>query len=306
MKVQRPTDPSGRDFTGYGRRPPRIEWPDGARLALNIALNYETGAEYSFADGDGRNEAIAELPGFAVQDARNLQTESIYEYASRAGAFRLLRIFDEFGIKTTCFAAAKALERNPEICEWLRESNHEVCAHGLRWNDEDVGSTIDAEQSRITEAVRLIADLCGERPVGWLSRRPSENTRVLLARDGGFLYDSNSYADDLPYYVDVESAPLLVIPYTLVYNDAKFFFGGFNSPSDFVDYCTRAIDIYLSEAGECPKMMSIGIHGRWMGQAGRASAMAEVIAYAKSRGGVWFSRRDEIARWWLSTYPPEM
>jgi len=295
-----------RDLTGYGRAGFTAQWPGGKNLALNIVVNYETGAEFNYADGDERNEGIAELPGFADKEHRDLHVESIYEYASRAGVFRLLRMFEDRDLKVTMFAAARALERNPDLCDWIKAAGHEPCSHGYRWNDEDPRLSRAEQFAQIVAAVESITATCGERPVGWQSRRPSVATRELLASEGGFLYDSNSLADDLPYYVQAAGRPFLVVPYSFVYNDAKFFFGGFASPSDFVDYCIRAIDVYLREgrAGQ-PKMMSIGVHGRWMGQAARASALEEVLDYALAQGDVWITRRRDIAEWWLAEYPPE-
>jgi peptidoglycan/xylan/chitin deacetylase (PgdA/CDA1 family) len=299
------SEPTGhdRDFVGYGRNAPQVQWPDGARLAISLVINYETGAEYSHPDGDARNEAIGELPGWPDQSQRNLQVESVYEYDSRAGTYRLLRMFDRYGVKCTFFAAARALERNPEVCAWIRGAGHEACSHGWRWNDEDPTTSREEEGKRIRLAIDSITKTCGERPVGWFSRRESVNTRELLVEEGGFLYDSNAYNDDLPYYVNVSGKPFLVIPYSLVYNDAKFFFGGFSSPSDFVDYCCRAID-YLSEEGSShPSILTLGLHGRWMGQAGRASALREVIEHGLAKRA-WFPRRVDIAKTWMEQFPP--
>jgi peptidoglycan/xylan/chitin deacetylase (PgdA/CDA1 family) len=307
VNVRTEADHYDRDYVGYGRNIPRVEWPDDARLALSIVVNYETGAEYNFADGDGRNEAIAELPGFADPTHRDLGVESVYEYASRAGVFRLLRLFDEYDVKTTFFAAAMALERNPEAADWLIASGHEPCAHGYRWNDADPGLDRDSLRELIRLAVESITRSCaGRRPVGWQSRRASVLTRELLVEEGGFIYDSNAWNDDLPYYAQVKSTPFLVVPYTLVYNDAKFFFGGVASPSDFMDYLRRAVDYYRDEGQTHPRMMSVGIHPRWMGQAARASVVKELIEYALDAGDVWIARREDIARWWMDKYPPSM
>ena len=292
-----------RDFIGYGRNIPEVVWPDNARVAVSIVVNYEEGSERSYLAGDNRNETLGEANRTLDPGYRDLATESTYEYGSRAGIFRLLRMFDRYGIKTTFFAAAVALEANPGVCDWLRQSGHEPCSHGWRWAEEWLLGR-DEEKRRIRLAVQSIERTCGERPVGWYSRwMPSIYTRELLVEEGGFTYDSNAYNDDLPYYTTVLGQPHLVVPYTLTYNDGRFLSAGW-SAADFLDLCRRGFDYLWDEGESHPKMMSIGLHPRTMGQAGRASALAEFIEYALARGAVWFARRRDIADWWRAHYPP--
>lgn len=292
-----------RDFVGYGVDLPSIKWPDGARLALSLVVNYEEGAERSRAFGDDVNEVMGELPRVVSPEHRDLATESVYEYGSRAGIHRLMRLLKTYEIRCTVFAAAVALERNPAFCATIRAHQHEVCGHGWRWSEEwtlDLGE----ERDRINRAVASIAATCGGRPVGWYSRwMPSEHTRELLVGEGGFLYDSNAYNDDLPYYVSIANRQHLVIPYTLTYNDSRYTWPGFG-PTEFVDLCRRGIDELLYEGETHPRLLSIGLHARLSGQAGRSNAVREIIEYALDKGGVWFARRADIARWWLSNYPP--
>jgi peptidoglycan/xylan/chitin deacetylase (PgdA/CDA1 family) len=293
-----------RDFVGYGRRVPRVQWPGGARLALSLVLNYEEGSERSPLEGDGRSEGLGEVVRVVEGGSRDLATESVYEYGSRAGVFRLLRLFERLGVRVTFFAAAMALERNPEVGAWIREAGHEPCAHGWRWSEDWLVSR-EEEAARIRRAVASIERTCGRRPVGWYNRwMPSIHTRELLVEEGGFLYDSNAYNDDLPYYVSVHGVPHLVVPYTLTYNDVHYAYSGYGSPSEFVDTARRAIDFLCREGEEAPRMISIGLHARWSGQAGRASAVEEIVAYALNRGDVWVATRQQIAEHWRMLYPP--
>ncbi len=293
-----------RDFVGYGRSVPAAGWPGGARLALNLVLNYEEGSERSPLEGDGRSEGLGEVPRVVAGEGRDLATESVYEYGSRAGVFRLLRLCERLGVRVTFFAAAVALERNPEVGAWIREAGHEPCGHGWRWS-EDWLVPREEEAQRIRQAVASIERTCGTRPVGWYNRwMPSAHTRELLVEEGGFLYDSNAYNDDLPYYVPVLGRPHLVVPYTLAYNDVHYAYTTYSSPSAFVDTCRRAIDYLCREGDEAPRMMSIGLHARWSGQAGRASAVEEIVSHALSRGDVWVATRQEIALRWREHCPP--
>jgi peptidoglycan/xylan/chitin deacetylase (PgdA/CDA1 family) len=296
-----------RDFVGYGRNPPGIGWPDGAKVALNFAINYEEGSERSHAFGDDRNEGLAELAREFPAGVRDLAAESVYEYGSRAGIWRLARLFDEREVAVTLFASAVALERNPAVGEWIAERGHDVCAHGWRWEEHWTLSP-EEERQHIALAVESIERTCGARPVGWYCRYgPSVVTRELLVDEGGFLYDSDSYADDLPYLVDVRGHPHLVLPYTFTYNDVRYVSGtGFGSPADFVDLCRRALDELRSEgAAGTPKMMSIGLHPRWSGQAGRAAGLRDFLEYALGCGDVWIARRRDIAAWWLQNAPAD-
>ena len=289
-----------RDFVGYGRRLPKVVWPNGANVALNIIVNYEEGSEYSIPAGDGRNEGMAEMSYVMPPANRDLHAESIYEFGSRAGVMRLLRLFDEYGVKSTFFAAAVAVERNPEVGEWIRESGHDVAGHGWRWTDQWAMDR-DEERRTIAAAIESLERTCGSRPTGWFSRySASAHTRELLVEQG-LLYDSDSFADDLPYFTEVGGKRHLLIPYTMVYNDGRFVLAqGFSSPPDFVETLKRGLDELLREGrAGYPKLMSIGLHPRWIGQAARTSGLREFIEYALSLPDVWIARREDIARWWI-------
>lgn len=292
-----------RDFVGYGRDVPTVEWPGAARLAISIVLNYEEGSERSHAFGDGRNESLGEVARSVDDRYRDLATESVYEYGSRAGVHRLFRLFADEGVPCTVFGAAIAISRNLSVAEAIRDGGHEVCGHGLRWSEAWYDSP-EEEGAQIKQAVSLIEETCGERPVGWYNRwMPSPHTRELLIAEGGFTYDSNAYNDDLPYYAAAGSS-YLVVPYSLTYNDVRYINGNVGSPSDFLDYCTRAVDYLWDEGARAPKMLSIGLHPRFSGQAGRASAVRDLVRYAQAKGQIWFARRRDIADWWRDHYPP--
>ena len=288
-----------RDYVGYGRNVPKVVWPGEARIAINIVINYEEGSEVHMA-ADGRNEAaLGEIPYVMEARTRDLAMESVYEYGSRAGIWRLQRLFDEKRIPVTFFAAAVALERNPEVARWLRDSDHEPCSHGWRWEEMWLLSR-DQEKAHMQAAIESFEATCGRRPLGWYCRYgPSVNTRELLVEEGGFVYDSDAYNDDLPYYVEVTGKRHLIVPYSLTYNDVGFTLAqGYGSPSDFFDLLKRGFDTYWQEGASHPRMMNIGLHPRLIGQAGRASALADFIAYAQKKGGVWFATRLDIANWW--------
>lgn len=290
-----------RDLIGYGREVPRAEWPNGARVAVNIVVNYEEGSEYSIAAGDGRNEGVGELPHLTPPEYRDLRVESVYEYGSRAGIWRLLRLFDELGVKVTFFAASVALERNPAVAAAIREAGHEPAAHGWRWSEHWLLDR-EEERRRIHAAVATIERLCGERPRGWYCRYgPSVHTRELVVEEGGFRYDADAYNDDLPYFVEVVGRQHLVVPYTVVHNDIRFAVQGFPSPNDFFETCKAAFDELWKEGATHPRMMSIGLHPRLAGQPARTAALRAFIAYALEKGDVWFARRIDIAEhWWAN------
>ena len=288
-----------RDMIGYGSRPPKVTWPDGAALALSPVINYEEGSEYETGRGDDRSD-LGEFPGYAGEH-RDFCVESVFEYGSRVGVWNLFRLLDEYGLKTTVYASAEAIEKNPDVGAAIERAGHEPHGHGWRWT-EQFRMGVDEERAGIARAVETLERLCGSRPVGWYSRySPSINTRELLVEEGGFLYDSLPYNDDLPYYTPVNGRPHLVLPYnSLVYNDARYVFSqGFTSPSAFVDMCKRAIDEYRRQGhAGYPKMMSIGTHPRYSGQLGRLSALREILEYALECGDVWIARRRDIAEWW--------
>jgi peptidoglycan/xylan/chitin deacetylase (PgdA/CDA1 family) len=293
-----------RDLIGYGATPPVVEWVGSAHLALSIVVNYEEGSERSFAFGDKSNEGLGEMPRTVESEFRDLATESVYEYGSRAGIYRLLAILEEFHVPATLFAAAVALERNPPLCALLRQAEHEICGHGWRWSEEwDLSR--EEERDRIVRAVASIEQTCGQRIVGWCNRwMATTHTRNLLVEIGDFLYDSNAYNDDLPYWTTASGRGHLVVPYTLTYNDVRYVSGGTGSPQAFVDSCKRGIDeLWREGARGAPKMMSIGLHARWSGQAARASALREILDHVGEIGQVWVATRRQIADVWRSQFP---
>jgi putative urate catabolism protein len=301
-------NPYPRDLIGYGAQPPNAAWPNGARVALQMVMNYEEGSEYSIPDGDGISETyLTEVPGATLgPDKRDLIVESIYEYGSRAGFWRLMRMFEERKIHVTVFGAALALERNPDAARAIVAAEHEVCSHGWRW----VGfqnMPIEQEREEMQRAIASIEKTIGQRPLGWYCRyAPSDNTRKLVVEDGGFLYDSDAYNDDLPYWTRVEGKPHLVIPYTLDANDMKFSVApGFSAPSGFYEYLKDAFDVLYAEGKTTPKMMSVGLHTRLAGRPGRAAALARFLDYVLQHEDVWIARRVDIARHWIAHHPAE-
>ena len=293
-----------RDFVGYGPHPPSVQWPHGARVAISMVVNYEEGSEYSVLDGDPHGESVGEIASIAPRGQRDLDNESFFEYGSRVGVWRILEILDEHGVKASFFCCALALERNPLVGPELVRRGHEIVAHGYRW-EEYLTMDRAKEQEAIGKAVASIVRTTGQRPVGWYPRGGrSVNTRDLLAEDGGFLYDSSAYNDDLPYYVAAKDRPWLVIPYTLELNDTKYWRGLVSTPTEFLDTLTAAFDRLYQEGATRPKMMSVGLHCRIAGKPGRAVAVQRFLEYATRRPDVWFARRVDIARWWLDRYPP--
>lgn len=294
-----------RDFVGYGAQPPRVKWPGDARVAVSLVVNYEEGSEHSYAFGDAEQEPYKEYPKALPEGVRDYGNESAYEYGARAGFWRLMRTFARHEVPVTFYACAVALERNPEAARAIGEAGHEVCSHGYRW--EEMFRKSEAEEREdLHKAVASLQRTTGQRPVGWYSRyAPSDHTRRLLAEEGGFLYDSDSYADDLPYYVPVEGKPWLVLPYTLETNDVKFWANAaFATGADFQQYMQDTLDVLWEEGAETPKMMSVGLHLRIVGRPGRAKALDDFIRYARAKGGVWFARRVDIAQLWREQFPP--
>jgi peptidoglycan/xylan/chitin deacetylase (PgdA/CDA1 family) len=296
------TDDRPRDLIGYGRRPPKVIWPGGASVALNLVLNYEEGSEHYAHYGDAKTDGLAELNWALSKEYRDFAMEAVYEYGSRAGVWRLLNMFEEYGVKITFFACGMAFQKNREVAAAVHTGNHEPCSHGYRWS-EPWTMTRAEEKEQIRLAVEAIKETTGERPRGWYWRYSSSPwTRGLLVEEGGFLYDSESYNDDIPYFVDVRGKKHLVVPYSQTYNDVRFVLseGSYGSPADFLDYMKRGLDELRREGIRgYPKTMSVGLHSRWSGQAARASAIREFIEYALGKGDVWFARRDEIAQWWI-------
>lgn len=297
-----------RDFAGYAGNPPDPKWPGGARLALQIVMNYEEGSEYAILDGDECSETyLTEVPGATLGPGkRDLIVESQYEYGSRAGFWRLMRIFEERRIPVTVFGAAVALERNPAAAAAIRSAGHEVCSHGWRWvGFHDMSE--EQERSEMRRAIESIARTIGVRPLGWYCRyAPSVNTRKLVVEEGGFLYDSDAYNDDLPYWVNVLGKSHLVIPYTLDVNDMKFSVApGFSSPSGFFEYLRDTFDVLYREGASQPKMMSVGLHPRLAGRPGRTAAFERFLDHVMKHDGIWICRRVDIARHWIATHAPK-
>ena len=294
-----------RDLVGYGRTPPSFAWPGGARVVINLVLVYEEGSEYSVIWGDDRNDGWGEYAEPGVQPPqRDPGTESHYEYGSRAGVWRLARIFDDAGVPVTVSGTAVALELNPAVAAWMRERGHDLMGHGWRWTEP---WTYDraGEREQILRALETYERVLGSRPIGWNSRGwPSENTRSLLNEVGGFDYHSEGSADDVPYYETVEQGSMLVVPYSKTYNDGRYLVSpGFASPRDFLDTTVMGLDQLVRESDERCTMMTVAVHARWSGQAARAAALRMFIEHAQAQPGVRFMRRSEIARWWLDSYP---
>ena len=294
-----------RNFTGYGRNPPRVKWPGDARIAISVVVNYEEGSEYSTLDGDETHEVNNEVPSPVPVSQRDLANESFFEYGSRVGVWRLMSILDDFSISASFFCCALALERNPEVGREIVRRGHEVVGHGYRW-EEYYLMDIESEREAIHRTIDSLERTTGVKPVGWYTRyAPSENTRKLVASNGEFIYDSNSYGDDIPYYETVEGEPWLVVPYSLEVNDTRFWRGGMNRPSDFLETLTNTFDLLYEEGLENPKIMNVGLHCRIAGRPSRASVLKQFLAYVDDKPNVWFARRDEIARWWLENYPAD-
>ena len=296
-----------RDFVGYGGSPPDPCWPEGARLALNFVLNYEEGSEYSIMDKDGVSDmALTELASAAVpRGDRDLAAESMFEYGSRVGFWRLMRLFKERDLPMTVYACALALERNAPAAAAIQAAGYDICCHGWRWV-EHFKLSEEEEREHIRLAVESLQRTVGARPLGWYCRYgPSVNTRRLVMEEGGFLYDSDSYADELPYYVQADGRPHLVVPYTLTNNDLKFGTGNIGSGEDFFVILREAFDMLYHEGHAAPKMMNVGMHMRLLGHPGRASGLAQFLDYVKAKPDVWVCKRIDIAQHWLTHHPAE-
>ena len=306
-----------RDLIGYGRNPPHAQWPDGARLALQFVLNYEEGAENCVLHGDAGSETfLSEIIGAQAFPMRHMSMESLYEYGSRAGLWRVLRLFEQRKLPLTVFGVAMALQRNPEAVAAFQSLGHEIACHGLRWiSYQQIDEA--TERAHMVEAVRIFTELTGAAPAGWYTGRDSPNTRKLVVEHGGFVYDSDYYGDDLPFWQQVAILdangqpavrPHLVVPYTLDSNDMRFAAAqGFNSGSQFFDYLKDAFDVLYAEGDPIglnrPKMLSIGLHCRIVGRPGRIAALARFLDYAQSHERVWIARRIDIARHWRAVHP---
>ncbi len=294
-----------RDLRGYGGKPPHPHWPDGARIAVQFVLNVEEGAESTIDNGDAGSEAyLHELAGRPAREGeRDPSVESMYEYGSRAGVWRLLELFSERELPLTAFAVGQALELNPEVGRALRAAGHEIAGHGYRWLDHR-NLPADEERRQIELTCEIIESVCGRRPIGWYTGRASGNTRRLIREHGGFLYSSDAYNDDLPYWLPGQPRHL-VIPYTLVNNDARFLLrSGLATGEDFFQLLKGAFDQLWHEGERSPKMMSVGLHGRVSGHPARAFGLARFLDYVQGRDAVWVCKREEIARHWIAEHPP--
>lgn len=294
-----------RDMIGYGRTPPDAAWPDKARIALQIVVNYEEGGENTILHGDAASEAyISEMVGAQpMVGARNLNMESMYEFGSRAGVWRLLRLFERRKIPITVFGVGMALTRNPEAVAAMVEGGHEIASHGWRWIDYHGMPEAD-ERDHIRQTIEAIKRMTGSGPLGWYTGRISANTRRLVVEAGGILYDSDSYADELPYWVEVSGRPHLIVPYTLDANDFRFAMPqGFNSGDQFFTYLRDSFDVLYAEGETRPRMMSVGLHCRLAGRPGRVAALERFLDHVQSHDRVWICRRDAIARHWQAMHP---
>lgn len=298
-----------RDLVGYGRDVPHANWPNKARIAVQFVLNYEEGGENCVLHGDPASEQfLSEIVGAAAYPARHKSMESIYEYGSRAGVWRILREFERRGLPMTIFGVGMALERHPEVAQAFVDLGHEIACHGYRWiHYQDAPEELEKEH--MARCVEIITKLIGRHPDGWYTGRDSPNTRRLVAEEGQFLYDSDNYGDDLPFWDEVELSdgsikPQLIVPYTLDTNDMRFATPqGFNTGEHFYQFLKDAFDVLYEEGAEKPKMLSIGLHCRLIGRPSRFKGLQKFLDYVQSHEQVWVARRDEIARHWAKEHP---
>ena len=295
-----------RDLVGYGAQPPHAQWPNGARVAVQFVINYEEGGEHCILDGDDRSEwLLSDIIGATpYENARHMNMESLYEYGSRAGFWRLHRLFEKHQLPCTVFAVAQALKKNPEAAKAMVDASWEVASHGLRWIDyQDMPE--DQERHHIREAVRIHTEATGERPLGLYQGKPSPNTRRLIIEEGGFEYDADSYGDDVPYWVPHDGGHHLVVPYTLDVNDMRFVTAsGFANGEQFSTYLKDAFDCLYEEGVSTPRMMSVGLHCRIMGRPGRIGGLERFMKHVLAHDDVWVCRRIDIARHWRANHQP--
>lgn len=294
-----------RDLAGYADAPPDVQWPGDARLALSIVLNYEEGGERCVLHGDDASESfLSELSGAEPRKgARHLSMESVYEYGSRVGVWRLRSLFRRYKVPVTVFAVGMAAEKNPQAVKALFDDGHEICSHGYRWIDyQHVDEEVEREH--MDKAVSAIETITGEKPAGWYTGRTGPNTRRLVAEHGGFLYHSDDYSDDLPFWDLQYDKPQLVIPYTLDANDMRFCSAaGFVTGDSFYTYLRDSFDVLYAEGADRPRMMSVGLHCRIAGRPGRFGAVERFLKYVRSHDQVWIARRADIARHWQRQHP---
>ena len=294
---------NSRDFVGYGSKGKKISWPNEAKLALQFVLNYEEGGENSVLNGDKYSETfLSEIIGARAIKGRHMSMESIYEYGSKAGFWRLDKLFKENKIPVTIFGVGLALKQNPEVCNAIKNGDYEIAAHGYRWIDyQDIKKSV--EKKHMQQAIKIIKDIFGSRPSGWYTGRCSPNTRDLVFEDGGFLYDSDSYSDDLPYWEERGKKKQLIVPYTLDNNDMRFATNqGFNTGDHFYNYLKDSFDVLYEEGKTNPKMMSVGLHCRLIGRPGRIQSLKRFIDYVSKFDDIWICKRVDIAKHWIKNY----
>ena len=292
-----------RDMIGYGSKDQKIKWPNNARIAVQIVLNYEEGAENCVLNGDNNSEVfLSEIIGAQPVKGRHINMESLYEYGSRAGFWRLYKLFQEKKIPITVFGVGMALEKNPEVCKAIIDADYEVASHGWRWIDyQNVKKS--EEKKHMNLAIQAHTKIFGKRPDGWYTGRCSPNTRDLVMEDGGFLYDSDSYSDDLPYWETRNKKKQLIIPYTLDNNDMRFATNqGFNTGDHFFSYLKDSFDVLYEEGKTNPKMMSVGLHCRLIGKPGRIQSLKKFLDYILKHEDVWICKRIDIAKHWIKNY----
>ncbi len=294
-----------RDLVGYGETPPDPKWPGNSRIAVQFVINYEEGGENCVLHGDEASEAfLSEIIGApAHKGMRHISMESIYEYGSRAGFWRLHQLFTQRNIPVTVYGVAMAMARNPDAVKAMLDADWEIASHGYRWIDYQF-MDVDEERRHMQEAIRLHTEVTVKRPTGWYTGRCSPNTEQLVVEEGGFLYHADSYADDLPYWDTRFGKPQLVVPYTLDCNDMRFATAqGFNSGDQFFSYLKDAFDVLYEEGSASPRMMSVGLHCRLVGRPGRAAALARFLDYVQSKDQVWLCTREQIAQHWHTNHP---
>ena len=294
---------NSRDLIGYGAKGKEISWPNNSKLALQFVLNYEEGGENSVLNGDKYSETfLSEIIGAKAIKGRHMSMESIYEYGSKAGFWRLDKLFKENKIPVTIFGVGLALKQNPEVCNAIKNGDYEIAAHGYRWIDyQDIKKSV--EKKHMQQVIKIIKDIFGSRPSGWYTGRCSPNTRDLVFEDGGFLYDSDSYSDDLPYWEERGKKKQLIVPYTLDNNDMRFATNqGFNTGDHFYNYLKDSFDVLYEEGKTNPKMMSVGLHCRLIGRPGRIQSLKRFIDYVSKFDDIWICKRVDIAKHWIKNY----
>jgi putative urate catabolism protein len=296
-----------RDMLGYGQNTPKANWPNKAKLAVQFVINYEEGAENCILHGDSASETfLSEIIGaLPFENARHMNMESFYEYGSRAGFWRLHRLFTQRNLPLTVFGVAMAMQRNPSAVEAMLKADWEIASHGYRWIDYQK-MPIDIEREHLHQAIEIHQAMTGEKPKGWYLGRMSENTRQLIIDEGSFLYDADSYSDDLPYFVEGKHKPHLIVPYTLDANDMRFASPqGFNSGEQFFTYLKDSFDTLYEEGATAPKMMSIGLHCRIIGRPGRFASLVKFLDYIAQFEDIWVCRRQDIANHWIKHHSAE-